>query len=749
MAREWLSARFSLHPANEPETLRAAFMTYVLFRACRGSQSLSECGSYLVDSLRVIDPPLPDVAAVPRLIGRVLDKSRGRSLVRLFRPHATCTSFFNDFVVVSLHSPGVVSARNMVDGQLYTVKVVCSPNLANTNELTVLTTLQHSSLVRYCNFWVDDCGEAECRLISETFCLDPPVGGPSSFLFVQMDRCDGRSLEERLRKLNFFESRVEWVVARQILDAMRYLHSNGFVHRAIATRNMFFDDMTAKLTDFNPALTFPAKAKADSNEFAADVTAFGVLFFELWYPLPSRETVAEMIRSGQPPADWSELFPLQAAIVRMALRPANANKFAVTLLGSKLLPSEERGDDQNLSGVMSAISTGPMSQWKEILDVLFAPSRRAPFRFKEGLREIEGRAGKFAIFCMSQFARVALAFGAKYFDAPVVGPVTLDGAAIDVMMSDGSLHGLRQSVWCDLERFVASSGINSLMVFSHLVVCSQSTHGEPEIGESDMLAFNVVAREGDLEGLWKCVAFVKELLLAIFKDQPIDVTFTHKKLQEQLSKCEPSAGKRQAAERIARLRGRSKDADRALAECKLITDKVAALTNGKVVLVLGRAPEPRTSVRISMTGRLGISAEIRRIDCDNHVVIHLAQICLDQLASLWRAPAKLRPKQIEVIFVITYDPLETDKIRREQYDDTKWQKAFVETQLIAAELRKQDVATSVAPNDGRPANVHRPEVNEMSITMIAIISFAETAKKPPPAEDQKPQIRSMGRGSTC
>jgi hypothetical protein len=271
-------------------------------------------------------------------------------------------------------------------------------------------------------------------------------------------------------------------------------------------------------------------------------------------------------------------------------------------------------------------------------------------------------------------------------------------------------------------------------------VCSQSAHGEAEIGESDMLAFNVVAREGDFEGLWKCVAFVKELLLAIYKDQPIDVTFAHKKLQEQLSKCEPSVGKRQAAERIARLRGKSEDADRALAECKLITDKVAAVTNGKVVLVLGRAPEPRTSVRISMTGRLGIWAEIRRIDCDNHVVIHSAQICLDEMASLWTAAARLRLKQIEVIFVITYYPFDNEKIRREQYDDARWQKAFVETQLIAAELRKQDVAASVAPNDGRSVNVHRPEVNEMSITMVAVISFAERPKKP--EGDQKPHLRA-------
>jgi hypothetical protein len=205
----------------------------------------------------------------------------------------------------------------------------------------------------------------------------------------------------------------------------------------------------------------------------------------------------------------------------MALRPTNANKFAVTLLGSKLLPSEERGDEHNLSGLMSAISTGPMSQWKEILDVLFAPSQRAPFRFEDGLRDFEGRVGTFAIVCLSQFVRVALALGAEYFEASAVGPVTLDGAAIDVMMNDGSLHGLRQSVWSHLERFAADSGIDSLTTFSHMVMCSQSTHGEPEISESDMLAFNVVARQGDFEGLWKCVKFVKELLVAIFKDDRV------------------------------------------------------------------------------------------------------------------------------------------------------------------------------------------------------------------------------------
>jgi hypothetical protein len=107
-------------------------------------------------------------------------------------------------------------------------------------------------------------------------------------------------------------------------------------------------------------------------------------------------------------------------------------------------------------------------------------------------------------------------------------------------------------------------------------------------------------------------------------DLSIDVTFAPKKRQEELSKREPSVGKKQAAERTARLRRKSEDADRALVECKLITDKVAALTNGKVVLVLGCAPEPRTPVSISMTGRLGISAETRRIGCDNQPVIHSA-----------------------------------------------------------------------------------------------------------------------------
>jgi len=105
--------------------------------------------------------------------------------------------------------------------------------------LTTLTTLQHRSIVRYCNFWVDECNELESQQISETFCLNPPINQPSSFLFIQMDRCDGRSLEDLLHKMRFFDDRIQWRIGRQILEAMHYLHSNNFVHYAISTKNIF------------------------------------------------------------------------------------------------------------------------------------------------------------------------------------------------------------------------------------------------------------------------------------------------------------------------------------------------------------------------------------------------------------------------------------------------------------------------------------------------------------------------------
>jgi hypothetical protein len=121
------------------------------------------------------------------------------------------------------------------------------------------------------------------------------------------------------------------------------------------------------------------------------------------------------------------------------------------------------------------------------------------------------------------------------------------------------------------------------------------------------------------------------------------------------------------------------------------------------------------------------------------------------MASLWTAAGKLRSKQIEVIFVITYSPFGNEKVHREQYDDSRWQKAFVETQLIAAELRKQDVAASVAPNDGQSINVHRPEVNEMSITKTVVISFRGEAQGGATGgrSEAISQTRSMGRGGSC
>jgi len=145
--------------------------------------------------------------------------------------------------------------------------------------------------------------------------------------------------------------------------------------------------------------------KPDSDHFQVDVIAFGILFFELWHPFESdheRELVIEQLKkTRETPEYWSSIFPLQATIVKFALNSKNPNRFAFTLLGSKLLPSEEQiEDNQSLGTLMTAISAGPISlgsQSKELLDVLFAQSRRSLFQLFSVEAGFENRQDKFPL----------------------------------------------------------------------------------------------------------------------------------------------------------------------------------------------------------------------------------------------------------------------------------------------------------------------------------------------------------------
>ncbi|EGG23103.1 protein serine/threonine kinase [Cavenderia fasciculata] len=146
----------------------------------------------------------------------------------------------------------------------------------NTREIRVLDYCRHPNIISY----------HESFLVSS-----------SDELWVSMEFMEGGTLSEASSQYPFQESNIAYV-AREILVALHYLHSNGFVHRDLKSQNvMMTPSGDIKLIDFglcaslksgpkirmcgSPLWMPPEQIQQTYHSFTADIWSMGVCLLEL------------------------------------------------------------------------------------------------------------------------------------------------------------------------------------------------------------------------------------------------------------------------------------------------------------------------------------------------------------------------------------------------------------------------------------------------------------------------------------
>ena len=781
---QWVRERttsFKKESVSQNSTAIDAFLVYSLFRACKGKLSLEECLNLLVNQLNVIASPGPPVDLIPTIVCQLHEECKTLPPyveAMMFRSgenlKATTASFFNDYSVIGLCGATTVEARNLVDRRVYAIKVIVMPEGAAIipPETSQLLQIQHRYIVRYYNAWIDECDEDGSRAISDAFCLAHPVNKPAKFLFMQMDYFEGRTLRQYMKDSAFFqEDTLRQAISWQILEALHYLHSHDVVYNAMSADNIFIERGTAKLGDFceNKApLQFPYKDPSGVIDSKSDMFAFGIVYFELWYPFSSaeerRETLSRLIASGTVPKEWSKVFPMQATIVKLLMQSPEQRPSAVDLLQSKLIPFHEVPvDESELKHLTQAISQGEITlnyHAPEVLAALFAESRRLPFRLSDfkGAGNADLVRGKFLASAIGQFFNLASGYNGKFIHLPQIHSFTAEDGGILVMSKDGTLHGLYTSISRAYARWLQQNNISSIRLFSkHTIFREGASLSNGEIEERELLSFDIASPKYEITDLLEVLDFTLDFIDAVFAGANVDVKMIHSGLIRELKEIEKrqgekvdycslqrikelvrtdrdsaayqyyrevkQVGKHLAARRYSQTRGTSQDPDGGELSVKLARTK----------RVSGNMLALRVSVHGIDTAVIGVTihTRLRKGEEATSCCIVSSRVSLQSLCSLFDRKPVYDPKQIEAMIIITgkfRENQDLDEIERPVFPEPVWSKAYVLVQVMATQLRKENIATWIAPNDGKTVKDHLKDANEKSMKQACICYIDESEK---------------------
>ncbi|CAL1189967.1 unnamed protein product [Candida parapsilosis] len=231
---------------------------------------------------------------------------------------------------------------------------------------------------------------------------------PKSILYIQMEFCENNTL------LNLIEQGLPnnpneyWRLFRQLLEAVSYIHREGFIHRDLKPMNVFIDKSNnikvgdfglAKNSQFLSALptseqisekvdaavskngdlstvvgtvfyTAPEVSSGNYDE-KVDLFSLGVIFFEMCYPLATgmeRALTLNKLRQREYPENWKGNQEKQ--IVHQLLDPdPKARPGASELLQSGRLPVEHQ--DQVIKEALKSLAD-PASPWQQqVREALF------------------------------------------------------------------------------------------------------------------------------------------------------------------------------------------------------------------------------------------------------------------------------------------------------------------------------------------------------------------------------------------
>lgn len=193
---------------------------------------------------------------------------------------------------------------NKLDDRFYAIKKipVREKNIKGAlHEIRILASVVHPHVVRYYHSWI----EAACPhdWIKDEDDEEEEMVPCRYFFNIQMEFCEG-SLNEYLWNRRAVDIDACYTIMSQILDGLRFLHTNGVIHRDLKPDNILLfsrNPMHVKISDFGLAKVFhkslimtesstyagsflyasPEQYHGESYSFSTDIYSLGVMLLEI------------------------------------------------------------------------------------------------------------------------------------------------------------------------------------------------------------------------------------------------------------------------------------------------------------------------------------------------------------------------------------------------------------------------------------------------------------------------------------
>uniref|UniRef100_A0A4W4ECX5 non-specific serine/threonine protein kinase n=1 Tax=Electrophorus electricus TaxID=8005 RepID=A0A4W4ECX5_ELEEL len=238
----------------------------------------------------------------------------------------------------------VFKAERKLEKKYYAVKMVKYTEKAR-REVDALASLDHTNIVRYYTAWIEDTAYSDEASDSSS------SGSVPKFLYIQIEFCEGKTLsvwiEERnsQRKQNTKRRQEATQIMKQVLEAVKYVHSKKLIHRDLKPANiMFGHEGGVKVVDFGlvaaedadndggllertnrtgtRSYMSPEQMNQSSYDRKVDIFALGLIYFELLWHLGTvneKQKIWANIRNKDLPKTFHEMFGLEHKLIQKML----------------------------------------------------------------------------------------------------------------------------------------------------------------------------------------------------------------------------------------------------------------------------------------------------------------------------------------------------------------------------------------------------------------------------------------------